>query len=80
MSSQIVLINNFKNINNSAMKNKGSMKEIVNKNLDMWSNKQIKENAEKGFRSENNIISNVSKTYKNLQTRISILNVILKMI
>ena len=38
--SQIVLIIISKNINNSAMKDTDSMKEIINKNVDMESNKK----------------------------------------
>ena len=39
--------NNFENINNSAMKDTDNMKEIINENVDMKSNKLIRENAEK---------------------------------
>ena len=37
--------NNFENINNSAMKDTGNMKEIINKNIGMESNKQIRGNT-----------------------------------
>ena len=51
--------NNFENINNSAMKDTDNMKEIINKNADMESNKQIRENAEKDFRTKEKVICNV---------------------
>ena len=51
--------NNFENINNSAMKDTDNMKEIINKNVDMESNKQIRENAEKDFRTKEKVICNV---------------------
>ena len=49
--------NNFENINNSAMKDTGNKKEVVNKNFNIESNKQIKEKTEK-------VIRNVSENYK----------------
>ena len=51
--------NNFENINNSVMKDTDNMKEIINKNADMESNKQIRENAEKDFRTKEKVICNV---------------------
>ena len=54
--------NNFKNINNSAMKDSDNMKEIINKNID--SNKQIKESTEKDVRRKEKIICNASENCK----------------
>ena len=45
--SQIVLIIISKNINNSAMKDTDSMKEIINKNVDMESNKKQEKTLKK---------------------------------
>ena len=39
--------NNFENINNSAMKNTGNIKEIVNQNVDMENNEKMKEDTKK---------------------------------
>ena len=50
-------------INNSAMKDTDSMKEITNKNVD--SNKQIRESTEKDVRRKEKIIRNVSENCKN---------------
>ena len=55
--------NNFENINNSAIKDTDSMKEITNKNVD--SNKQIRESTEKDVRRKEKIIRNVSENWKN---------------
>ena len=41
------------------MKDTDNMKEIINKNVDMESNKQIRENAEKDFRTKEKVICNV---------------------
>ena len=41
------------------------MKEIINKNVDMESNKQMKENTDKDVRAEENGIRNVSGNCKN---------------
>ena len=57
--------NNFENINNSAMKDTDNMKEIINKNVDMESNKLIRENTEKDFRTKEKVIRNVSENCKN---------------
>ena len=57
--------NNFENINNSAMKDTDNMKEIINENVDMKSNKLIRENAEKEVRTKEKVIRNVSKDCKN---------------
>ena len=46
------------------MKGIGNMKEIMNKNVDMKSSKQMKENAEKDVRIEENVICNVSENCK----------------
>ena len=51
--------NNFENINNSAMKDTNNMKEIISKNADMESNKQIRENAEKDLRTKEKVFCNV---------------------
>ena len=78
--------NNFENINNSAMKDTNNMKETISKNVDMESNKQIKERAEKDVKTEEKVIRNVSENSKIAplerfrQMIKSILNVILKMI
>ena len=48
---------NFENINNSIMKNTDSMNEIISKNVNIESNKQIKENAEKYVRTKEKIYS-----------------------
>ena len=42
------------------------MKEIIDNNLDMESNKQIRENAEKDVRTKENVIRNVSENCKNV--------------
>ena len=55
--------NNFENINNSAMKNTGSIKEIVNQNVDMESNEKMKD-RKKNVITEENIICNVSESCK----------------
>ena len=44
--------NNFGNINNSAIKTLILQKEIINKNVDMESNKQLRENGEKDVRTK----------------------------
>ena len=78
--------NNFENINNSAMKDTNNMKETISKNVDMESNKQIKERAEKDVKTEEKVIRNVSENSKiapleRFRKMIkSILNVILKTI
>ena len=59
------IIINFENINSRATKNTGNKKEIVNENLDMESNMQIKENTKKDVRTEENVIGNVSENFKN---------------
>ena len=57
--------NNFENINNGTMKDTDNMKEIINKNVDTESYKQIRENAEKEVRTKEKIIRNVSENCKN---------------
>ena len=47
------------------MKNTGNMKEVVNKNIVMESNKQVKENAEKNVRTEENVVRKLSEKCKN---------------
>ena len=42
--------NNFENINNSAMKGTNNTEEIIKKNFDMESNKQMKESTKKDVR------------------------------
>ena len=56
---------NFENINNSRMKNTDSMSKIINKNVDMESNKQVRENAEKDVRTKEKFIRNVFEICKN---------------
>ena len=61
------------------------MKEIINKNADMESNKQLRENAEKNIRTKELSVTflKIAKMYllKRFRKMIeSILNVILKMI
>ena len=61
------------------------MKEIINKNADMESNKQLRENAEKNIRTNELSVTflKIAKMYllKRFRKMIeSILNVILKMI
>ena len=41
------------------------MKEVVNKNIVMESNKQVKENAEKNVRTEENVVRKLSEKCKN---------------
>ena len=41
------------------------MKEVVNKNIVMESNKQVKENAEKDVRTEENVVRKLSEKCKN---------------
>ena len=48
------------------MKDTDNMKEIIDNNLDMESNKQIRENAEKDVRTKENVIRNVSENCKNV--------------
>ena len=48
------------------MKDTDNMKEIIDNNLDMESNKQIRENAEKDVRTKENVIHNVSENCKNV--------------
>ena len=48
------------------MKDTDHMKEIIDNNLDMESNKQIRENAEKDVRTKENVIRNVSENCKNV--------------
>ena len=55
--------NNFEN-NNSATKDTDNMDEIINKNVDMESNKQ-KENAENNIRTKEKVIRIVSENSKN---------------
>ena len=47
------------------MKETDNMKEIANKNVDMESNKQIRENAKKDVRTKEKVICNVSENCKN---------------
>ena len=47
------------------MKDTGIMKEITNKNVDVESSKQIKENPRKDVRAEVNSIRNISGNCKN---------------
>ena len=47
------------------MKDTGIMKEITNKNVDVESNKQIKENPGKDVRAEENSIRNISGNCNN---------------
>ena len=47
------------------MKDTDNMKEITNKNVDMESNKQIRENAKKDVRTKEKVICNVSENCKN---------------
>ena len=67
--SEISVITNFvydfENINNSAMKGTDNMKEIIDKNVHMESNKQIRENTEKDVRTKEKIIRNVFENCKN---------------
>ena len=56
--------NNFEN-NNNAMKDTDNMKEIINKNIDTESNKQIGENTEKDVRTKEKGIRNVSENCTN---------------
>ena len=67
------------------MKDIDIMKEIINKNADMESNKQLRENAEKNIRTKELSVTflKIAKMYllKRFRKMIeSILNVILKMI
>ena len=67
------------------MKDTDKMKEIINKNVDMESNKQLRENAEKNIRTKELSVTflKIVKMYllKRFRKMIkSILNVILKMI
>ena len=48
------------------MKDTDNMKEIIDNNLDIESNKQIRENAEKDVRTKENVIRNVSENCKNV--------------
>ena len=48
------------------MKDTDNMKEIIDNNLDMESNKQMRENAEKDVRTKENVIRNVSENCKNV--------------
>ena len=41
------------------------MKEIINKNVDMESDKQIRENAEKDIRTNEQVIRKSSENWKN---------------
>ena len=81
--------NNFENINNSAMKNTGNIKEIVNQNVDMESNEKMKEDTKKEcynwrkfyllrFWKLKKCIENISKRFRKI--RESVLNVIFKII
>ena len=67
--SEISVITNFvydfENINNSAMKGTDNMKEIIDKNVHMESNKQIRENTEKDVRTKEKVIRNVFENCKN---------------
>ena len=67
------------------MKDTDIMKEIINNNADMESNKQLRENAEKNIRTKELSVTflKIAKMYllKRFRKMIeSILNVILKMI
>ena len=81
--------NNFENINNSAMKNTGNIKEIVNQNVDMESNEKMKEDTKKEcynwrkfyllhFWKLKKCIENISKRFRKI--RESVLNVLFKII
>ena len=48
------------------MKDTDNMKEIINKNVDMESNKQIRENVEKYVRTKEKVIRIVSENCKNV--------------
>lgn len=63
ISVTVNCINNFEN-NNSATKDTDNMDEIINKNVDMESNKQ-KENAENNIRTKEKVIRIVSENSKN---------------
>ena len=56
-------INNFKN-NNSAMKDTDNMKEVIKKNPEMESNKQIRENAENMLELRKKLFVTFLKTAK----------------
>ena len=58
-------INNYFENNNNAMKDTDNMKEIINKNIDTESNKQIGENTEKDVRTKEKGIRNVSENCTN---------------
>ena len=47
------------------MKDTHDMKEIINKIVNMESNKQRRENAEKKFRTKEKVLCNVSENCKN---------------
>ena len=47
------------------MKDTDDMKEIINKIVNMESNKQRRENAEKKFRTKEKFLCNVSENCKN---------------
>ena len=47
------------------MKDTDNMKEITNKNVDMESNTQIRQNAKKDVRTKEKVICNVSENRKN---------------
>ena len=57
--------NNFEKINNSAMKDTDNMKEIINKNVDMESKKQITENSEKDVKTKKKLSVTFLKNRKN---------------
>ena len=47
------------------MEDTDNMKEIINTNVDMESNKKIRENVGKDVRTKENVIRNVSENCKN---------------
>ena len=63
--SQIVLIITTKTLIILQMEDTDNMKEIINTNVDMESNKKIRENVEKDVRTKENVIRNVSENCKN---------------
>ena len=65
MLSQIVLIITTKTLIILQMEDTDNMKEIINTNVDMESNKKIRENVEKDVRTKENVIRNVSENCKN---------------
>ena len=57
--------NKFEKNNNSAMKDTDNMKEIINKNVDMESKKQITENSEKDVKTKKKLSVTFLKNRKN---------------